>query len=343
MLIREKVQEGRIGKLSGFTKYLSLDKEVVFAQVYYLGSKFIIEKSFQNTISGKMEMKSFLKKFRKDEDILSYFNIKGKIKMSIEKIIEEIKVQKVYADEVLEDGNPGTAAFREGRKNSAKEALLRLSVLYKENLRKNIVSIVSGGTLAPEFCETAEKLLEMPSVKYSVLVDDIVNTFSEDNLNGRNNTDSILDGINSALSQVYAQLDIDGQYLEYNTQMDRTFTTKEDLSSFVSDMIDTHIGSDLKGLYAVDKACQAALSSLYSGERFAFTVPTATSQEADAAYAVLSKISPNARIVVAGRQGRGLANEPTSKIKEVSEDSVMEALNQVKESIKTGGVKHAEA
>jgi len=333
-VFRDKIEDGRIGKLSGYAKYVSFDKQTLYVQVFYFCGKFTIEKYYTNSSTGRADANKFIKQFKKDEDILKHFKIKGPLKMSLDKIVEEIKTQREYASENPEEGNPSTQNFRVGRKNSAIENLSRLEELYKENLKKNLIAVVVNGSDASEFGTKAKELVEMPSISYSSLIDIVMATFNENHLEGKSSIAAVVDRLNDSLSEIDDLIDADVPLVEYKTSMDKSLKTMGELRDFITSLIDKNVGNDILTLFAIEKACQEALDMLYEGKRFAFTLPISDPSQADEAYNSLSRIVKSVFMVVAGRQGRGLSTEPVAKLKDTNEESVMEALKAIKESIK---------
>ncbi len=333
--LREKIDSGKFGDVSGWIQYVSFDKQTTYIQVHYFGGRFTIEKYHPNTPVGKKDLKAFLKQFKKDEDVLRYLGVKGTVKMEIEQIVNEIKTQKEYADEDVDSAsNPATYSFRQSRKRQAQETLARLGALYKQNLRKNIISIVVNGSEAQAFADAAKAQLDIPYVDFYSLVKDISSTFLDEHLGGRTAMMNIVTGINDALAQVHERLGTELNFIEYKTSMDRAVNTREELEEVILKLIQEHVGGGLIALYAQDKACDIALDTLYDGKRFAFTLPVQTAKDSDSAYDILNQLSGTTRMVVAGRQGNGLETSPTAKIKEINEENVFKALEDVKKSIK---------
>ena len=132
--------------------------------------------------------------------------------MTFEKLVEEIKENKVFADEEITGDFPKTYLSRLGRKEAAKNRLNELYLLYKNELKGRFLSVLVTGSKAEEFTKIAVDTGNMVEASADSLYVDLTNRINPVYYSGTESSASIVENLSRHLFDKARELDVS----EYN-------------------------------------------------------------------------------------------------------------------------------
>jgi len=330
------IEETRLDLNTKLTVFISYDEKKVHGKVSYMGNRLVSEKIEDNTPAGIAKVKSFLSKFKSGQDVEQYFNIKGGLKVSLDKIVEEIIKTKTLAEEDILGGdkkpNPATLQTRLARQRSAKGMLPILYNQYKSELMKRTFCVLLVG----EKSEEAAKMLAdqgMVSVSADAFYQEILDLVPSNMYNGRTNSSALFDVMSRHIEDKAGSIDI-ASYpspifkSSYNTKVD----SEEKALAFLKRIVNEEIGTEMLGYDALEKAAKIAVNENFAGAKLPIAVSLKDVSIAKDVIAGLKKTSSVFHMVTIEKVDKELEKLSSAKVKTLDEDNINKAIEAIKKT-----------
>lgn len=187
--------------------------------------------------------------------------------MTFEKLVEEIKENKIFADEEITGDFPKTYLSRLGRKEAAKNRLNELYLLYKNELKGRFLSVLVTGSKAEEFTKIAVDTGNMVEANADSLYIDLTNRINPVYYSGTESSASIVENLSRHLFDKARELDV-SEYNElfYKSKYAKHISSKEQMLAFTKELINAEVGSELAAADVLEQVTQKAFKSFFGGK-----------------------------------------------------------------------------
>lgn len=257
--------------------------------------------------------------------------------MGLQEIVAQIKELQVYANENVESGPIETLVGRRGRKNQALNQLAQLSRQYKEEMRNGAIFIIVTGSQRDAFASMAVDNFKCfssdPEEFYSDLTDRVPATLYL----GKETLVNAFDTVGRHLEDKMMELDANSYpQLIFKQQYDRKLSSKEDFQALLKQAINEQVGAEIVGIQAVQSLFKKAIEENHVTKLTPIVLPT----EDETFVAALShdlenRLTRRTYVVVAGKATKAVKSIKGSLlVKEPTQESVMEVLNAINDSLK---------
>lgn len=187
--------------------------------------------------------------------------------MNLEQLAEEIKINKSFAEEVIDGGNPQTLNNRLGRKESAKRRLEDLYVVYKKELNGKILSVLVTGSEAEEFANIAETTGNMYKASADNVYEDLVGRLNPVLYSGTESTAAIIETISRHVYDKAQELDLlEYPELYYKSKYARKISSKEEALALTKEVINTELGSAFAAYDVLEQVTRKAINAFFAGK-----------------------------------------------------------------------------
>jgi hypothetical protein len=251
--------------------------------------------------------------------------------MSLNKIVEDIKKNKVLAEEQIdEDSDPRTLRGRLGRKNSAKEKLKLLYRDYKKTLVNKMAMLLVTGNKAEEFCEIAQAEGNMFLALADNLYEDISSRIPEPVIKRGMKTAAIIDILGRHLEDKATELDI-ASYpaIVYKSKYDKKVENSKDMLELTKILVNSEVGSELVGYDVLEQVSRQAVNDMFDGKILPVVVLLKDDSIVNDVIEGLKKIG----VVSAVLAGEGNAPKNSSKVSDVTKEQVFSVLKKMQKQV----------
>lgn len=240
---------------------------------------------------------------------------------SFEALIKDIEKNKVVAAMEIGDADPRTYTTKLGHIKRAKQNLEDLFLDYRKEVMNRAVFILTKGAQADSFIEIATSEYGCFSVNGDALFEDIISRVDKRYYENMTSSPALFDLLMSSFNDVCDDIGIIGYpAVLFDSKYKRRLKSKEDLLQLTKEAFNEKVGSDLVGLYAIDKASREAVNQGYNGT----TIPIIISSNDKELIGELSKSLKS----ITGNVFE------ISTTKKQTQKSVEEKLVKIKEKIK---------
>lgn len=255
--------------------------------------------------------------------------------MSLSTILKEMELNRPNANMDVSMGSPETYGARLGLKRAGTEALKRLKIDYRSELLKSTLFILVTGPAKDAFNELASSeafgcFSTDPEEFYRDLASRINPT-----LFGRESARHLFNIAGNILEDKCMELDIASfPMVMFNEKYNMGVNSVEDFIPLIRNAINDQVGSEIVGINAINSIVDKAISKNHSA-----TVTPVILNTGDEKFALdllknLKRLTPKVFLVVAGKASKALNGaEGAISVKNVSEESVGEALTKIKSKI----------
>jgi hypothetical protein len=255
--------------------------------------------------------------------------------MSLEKVLKEIQVQKPFAEEDVNSGPVETLNGRRGRKNQAIEALSRLKSEYLSDLLKSAVFIIVAGSERAEFETTATSKFGLFSTDPETFYNDLSGRVPPALYLGKEGAHNLFDVMGRHLEDKMNELGV-SQYnqLIFKERYIKPVKNQSDFTAIVKQAINEQLGAEIVAIQAVNSILDDAINRNHASKTTTILLSTNDEKLVGDLVKDLDKRGNKVSLVLAGKYPKSLKESATATVKEVTEDSVKSALDQVKNSLK---------
>ena len=265
--------------------------------------------------------------------------------MSLTQILKQLNEARPNAEMDLNMVDPNTYRARVGLKQAAIQSMKYLTLDYRNEVMKTVAFIVVTGSAKDSFTELATTdtfgcLSADPDQFFADLTSRINPT-----LFGREGLRQLFNIAGNILEDKALELDL-GSYnmLQFSEKYNRGVKTADDFKQIIKEAINDQVGSEIVGISAVHSIIDKAIKKGHTAtttpillttddEKFALDLATNLRRRklSDGTFRGLTK---NVFLVVAGKASKSLPSvEGLVSVKKVSEESVAEALSELRNKI----------
>lgn len=255
--------------------------------------------------------------------------------MSLQEILEQIKANKVFAEENTDSGPAETLSARRGRKKQAQEKIKLLKEEYMRELMRGAMFTLVTGAEKDALIDGAVKL-GCFSVETDSFYKDLVGRLPESLLSGRESISSLFDILGRHLEDMAMELGVlSYPQLIFKQGYRKSISSKEDVVELVKTAINDQVGGEFVGLHAVKSILEKAIESGHASRVTPIFMNTKDAQLVVDLVPALKRLTPNVFVVTVGRAQRFVKSLPGAiSVKDVNEEKVKEVLTTIKNSIK---------
>jgi hypothetical protein len=312
--------------------YLSYDEKKLHARISYMGGRLTCEKTADNTVLGRKQLEDFIASFKNDKDVEKYFNIKGGLKVSLEKIVEQIKSQRQIATEVIdrEKSNPSTLQSRLNRQRSAVSILENLYLQYKAEISKRLVVVLVAGK---DLEGAGAALQEEGMFVYDAdsFYEDILNRVPPRMYDGHANTSALFDVIGRFIEDKAIEIDVNSYpspifKQSYNSKI----SDRKGAMSLLKTMINKEVGSEMVGMAALEAAAKVAANEDFAGQSLAVAITYSDLDTVSDVARGLKSISKSFHVLAVGSVSKSVKELATAQIKEISPENIKKSIETIR-------------
>ena len=256
--------------------------------------------------------------------------------MSLQRTLEEIKVQKPLAEEDIGVGPRETYAGREGRKRNAINRLKDLKERYIDELRTSAVFVIVAGSAKDQFAETAKNEFKCFTADPEGFYKDLANRLPVTLYNQKTPPSNLFDIMGRHLEDKATEMKIAGYpLLIFHSKYQRHCEGKDDFTQLIKEAINDQVGSEIAGLHIVRALADEAIEVGHGGKLTPIVLVTDDEKFALDLKGNLGRIGSRAFLVAAGKGAKTVrTTEGAFTVKEVTTESVENVLTNIRKLIR---------
>ena len=237
---------------------------------------------------------------------------------SFEALMKEINKNRTLANMVLENPDPRTYTTKLGHQKRAKQNLEELYLEYRKEVMSRAVFILTKGSQSQSFVDVATSdefgCFEVDAEK---LYEEIASKVNKRYYDNQVSSPALFDLFMSSFNDICDDIGIVGYpAVLFESKYKRRLKNKEDLINLIKEAFNDKVGSDLVGLYAIDKVSRKAINEGYGGKTIPIIIHTTDKSLTDTLEKTLKNINRNVfKVVTSKKQNTKLVGEKLVKIK----------------------------
>ena len=258
--------------------------------------------------------------------------------MSLSKIIEEINVVKLLAEEVLDESKfRETLRARRGIKNQSIDRLAHLKRQYQKELLDSAIFIVVTGDKKDSFVSVATEKFKCFSANPNELYEDLANSIPEALYKGKESLTGIFDILGRYLEDKATDLNLaEYNQLIFKSKYQMALKDKADLVSLIRTAINEQIGSEIVGIQAIASLTNTAIDKGHGLKVIPVVLPVEDELLALSLESSLKRLrTRGVHLVTAGKSAKALkAVSGSINVKDPTDENVELALTNISNSVK---------
>jgi hypothetical protein len=257
--------------------------------------------------------------------------------MSLQKVLEQIKVVKPLAEEDISVGPRETYQGREGRKRNAISQYKDLKEQYIDELRTSAVFILVAGSAKEQFSETAQKEFGCFASDSEGFYKDLANRLPSELYNNKPTGANLFDILGRHLEDKAQEMKIIGYpQLIMKQHYFRAIKDKEDFIALIKQAINEQVGSEIVGIHVARSLAEAAINANHSSKLTPIILTTDDEKFALDLNGTAGRIGARSFLVVAGKGAKTIrSTEGAFTVKEINSENVGNTLTSIRNLCKT--------
>lgn len=214
---------------------------------------------------------------------------------SFEALIKDIEKNRTIASTDISDSDPKTYNARLGKKKRAKQNLDDLFLEYREQVTNRAVFILTKGAQSDSFIDVATgEDFGCFEVEADILYNQILQKVDKRYYDNQTSSPALFDILMSSFNDICGDIGIVSYpAVLFESKYKRRLKNKEDLLQLTKEAFNDKVGSDLVGLYAIDKVARKAVNEAYEGTTIPIIIHTKDNKLADDLSVTLKNINQN--------------------------------------------------
>ena len=214
---------------------------------------------------------------------------------SFEALIKDIDKNRTIASTDISDSDPKTYNARLGKQKRAKQNLDDLFLEYREQVKNRAVFILTKGAQADSFIDVATgEDFGCFEVGADILYNQILLKVDKRYYDDQTSSPALFDLLMSSFNDICNDIGIISYpAVLFEKKYKRRLKSKEDLLKLTKEAFNDKVGSDLVGLYAIDKVARKAVNEGYGGTTIPIIVHSKDSKLVDELENSLKNINQN--------------------------------------------------
>lgn len=255
-------------------------------------------------------------------------------------ILSEIRKTRLRKDVDLTKVSQETITAQKGRKRSAELRLPYLEREYKIALAKHVSVFLVTGSESYAFGELAEEITKAPVLDAEVLYKELLNRMPVVASAGKLAPKAIVDLLQRHLLDIASDLEISSFPMpHYKHSRGFSVNNAQDLYRFIKRVISETAGSEISAAYILKQAADQALQAEFDDGLYPLIVRLEDSSLADKTVEGFKEVLGSVNLLTAGKTEGNINTRTFSSVKEVTRESVLDTLKEVKKSITKNGRK----
>lgn len=256
--------------------------------------------------------------------------------MSLQKVLEEIKVVKPLSEEDISAGPRETYAGREGRKRNATERYKDLKEKYIDELRASAVFILVCGSGKDQFSEVAQKEFGCFSSDPDGFYKDLANRLNPELYNGKTSGSNLFDILGRYLEDKATEMKLSSYpQLIMKQQYFRAIKDKNDFVSLIKQAINEQVGSEIVGIHTLREVSEKAIDAGHGSKLTPIVLSTDDEELALDLNSTLGRIGSRSFLVSAGKGAKTIRSiDGAFAVKEIDKESVENVLTNIRKLCK---------
>ena len=238
---------------------------------------------------------------------------------SFDTLIKEIEKNKVIANtDITKNIDPRTYTTKLGHVKRAKQNLEDLFLEYRKEAMKRAVFILAKGSQSKSFVDIAKSEYGCFSVGADEIYEEIISKVNERYYDDQTSSPALFDILMSSFNDICDEVGIIGYpAVLFESKYKRRLKNKKDLLKLTKEAFNDKVGSELVGIYAVDKASQEAVNEGYNGKTIPIIITSKDNSLMKELSSGLKKLNSNVfEVNITKKQNQKLVEEKLLKIKE---------------------------
>lgn len=213
----------------------------------------------------------------------------------LESLIEEIKKNKKLANKKIEEVNPQVYTTQLGKIKRAKENLKSLFIEYRKEVGLNSVFILAKGKASSSFLEIATSDdYGCFGVSADDVYEDIASKVDPRYYDDQTSSPAVFDILMSSFNDICDDVGIIGYpAVLFESKYKKRLKSKQDLINLTKEAFNDKVGSELVGLYAINKVSEEAVNKDYDGKSIPIIIHSKDNKLLDALSSTLKNVSRN--------------------------------------------------
>jgi len=255
--------------------------------------------------------------------------------MSLTKILADLKAAKVFADEDVSAGAIETLNSRRNRKRNAIVKVEELTEQYSRELLKTGVFVVVTGAHRDTFVETAKDKYSCFSTELNAFFDDLASRINPQLYVNKPANQNLLEVVGRHLEDKAMQIGINSYpMLIFKNKYQRRLTSKDDLVTFLREIIMEQIGPEIIGINGMRAIVPQAIARGHALNLTPMVIGLEDDQLASTLIPALKRLTPTVFLVHTGKPFKGMKVTGAIQAKDGGPESVETALGTIRNSIK---------
>lgn len=265
--------------------------------------------------------------------------------MSLQKMIEEIKQIRPFAEEDTSQGPLETLNARRGRKNQAIERLKQIKASYSKELLRTAVFIVSAGSGRDEFQKIASEQFGIFTADPMEFYADLAGRVPASLYLGKESISNLFEVIGRHLEDKMNELDINEyNQLIFKAEFAGKINNPSEFENLVRRAINKQIGAEIAGIQAIQSILGSAIEREHTDKITPIVLNAESEELALELMKDLERITAKTFLVNSGKSTKTLRAVEGALSAQISEsedsadkntESVKQVLTTIKKEIKS--------
>jgi len=248
------------------------------------------------------------------------------------KLIEEIKRQRQFAEDTLEDATPQTIKARKSRKLNAQMRLKELFFEYRQAIRSKVFAIIVIGSETDEFERIASSISGLQGLDADAFYEELVSKMDERLFTQKEQNAYLIQIASRYLEDIARDIGvISYPQIIYKQKYDGRTSTRQEALKLIKRVINEQVGAEMAAIFLIDQAVRTAYEHDIDAKVHPLLIKVKDDGESLPTLLSSLKTLGNKSIVVSAGNSSADAE---MKLDEVNEKSVLDILKKIKKKLK---------
>jgi hypothetical protein len=250
----------------------------------------------------------------------------------LDQLIEEIKRQRQFAADTLEDAIPQTINARRSRKRNAQMRLQDLFSEYRQAVRSQVFAIVVIGSEADEFEKIASSIAKLQGLDADAFYEELISRIDERLFAQKEQNAYLIDVASRHLEDIAFDIGvISYPRIIYNQKYDGRTSTQQEAFKLIKRVIEEQVGAEMAAIFLIDHAVRRAYEHDIDTKVHPLLIKVKDDgQSLPTLLSSLKTLGNKSIVVSAGKS----SVDAEMKLDVVNEKTVLDTLKKIKKKLK---------
>jgi hypothetical protein len=250
----------------------------------------------------------------------------------MDKLIEEIKRQRQFAEDTLEDATPQTINARRSRKRNAQLRLQDLFFEYRQAVRSKVFAIIVSGSEADEFERIASSIAKLQGLDADALYEELISKMDQRLFEQKEQNAYLIEIAARYLEDIAKDIGVlSYPQIIYNQKYDGRTSTRQEAFKLIKRVIEEQVGAEMAAIFLIDHAVRRAYEHDIDAKVHPLLIKVKDDgQSLPTLLSSLKTLGNKSIVVSAGKS----SVDAEMKLDEVNEKSVLDILKKIKKKLK---------